>query len=96
MQVFVACVIRFLFGKDVLFKWRGADVELCVNNLDLISTGRSPSDYRPSTISRADIYDLQCRKLNEAVEPLNPPNDTIRELEPDTVLISYRFEADIT
>jgi hypothetical protein len=58
VQVFVACVILLLFGKDVLSKWRGADVELCVSNLDLISTGRSPSDYRPSTISRADIYDL--------------------------------------
>jgi hypothetical protein len=62
VQVFVACVILLLFGKDVLSKWRGADVELCVTNLDLISTGRSPSDYRPSTISRADIYDLQYRE----------------------------------
>jgi hypothetical protein len=62
VQVLVACVILLLLGKDVLSKWRGADVELCVTNLDLISTGRSPSDYRPSTISRADIYDLQYRE----------------------------------
>jgi hypothetical protein len=62
VQVFVACIILLLFGKDLLSKWRGADVELCVTNLDLISTGRSPSDYRPSTIPRADIYDLRYRE----------------------------------
>jgi hypothetical protein len=62
VQVSVACVILLLFGKDVLSKWRGADVQLCVTNLDLISTGRSPTDYRPSTISRADIYELQYRE----------------------------------
>jgi hypothetical protein len=61
-QVLVACIILLLFGRDVLSKWRGADVELFVTNLDLISTGRSPSDYRPSNISRADIYNLQYRE----------------------------------
>jgi hypothetical protein len=61
-QVFVGCILLFLFGREVLSKWRGADVELCVTNLDLISSGRSPSGYRPSTISRADVYDLQYRE----------------------------------
>jgi hypothetical protein len=68
VHVFVACVILLLFGKDVLSKWRGADVELCVTNLDLISTGRSPSDYKPSTISRADIYELQYREAQHGGE----------------------------
>jgi hypothetical protein len=36
-----------------------------VTNLELISTGRSPSDYRPSTISRADIYDLQYHEAQQ-------------------------------
>jgi hypothetical protein len=61
-QVFVGCIILVLSGRDVISKWRGADVELCVTNLDLISTGNSPSGYRPSTIPRADIYDLQYRE----------------------------------
>lgn len=62
MQVFVGCIILVLSGRDVISKWRGADVELCVTNLDLISTGNSPSGYRPSTIPRAEIYDLQYRE----------------------------------
>jgi hypothetical protein len=65
VQAFVACVILLLFGRDVLSKWRGADVELCVTNLDLTSTGRSPSDYKPSTISRAEIYGLQYREAQQ-------------------------------
>jgi hypothetical protein len=61
-QIFVACIIVAVFGRDVFSKWRGADVELCVTKLDLISTGRSPSGYRPSNIARADIYDLRYRE----------------------------------
>ena len=67
-QVFVGCIILLLFGRDVPSKWRGADVELCVTNLDMISTGRSPSVYRPSTIPRADIYDLQYREAQHGGE----------------------------
>jgi hypothetical protein len=37
---------------------RGTDVHLTVTNLDLISTGHAPDGYHPSTISRADIYNL--------------------------------------
>jgi hypothetical protein len=61
-QIFVGCIILALSGRDLISKWRGADVELCVTNLDLISTGNSPGGYRPSTIPRADIYDLQYRE----------------------------------
>lgn len=61
-QVFVACIILVAFARDLLSKWRGADVELRVTNLDLISTGHSPSDYRPTAITRAEIYDLQYRE----------------------------------
>jgi hypothetical protein len=57
-----------LFGKDLIAKWRGADVELRVTNLELVSTGRSPSNYKPSTISRADIYDLQYREAQHGGE----------------------------
>jgi hypothetical protein len=67
-QVFVGGIILLLFGREVLSKWRRADVELCVNNLDLISTGHSPSGYRPSTIPRADIYDLQYREAQPSGE----------------------------
>jgi hypothetical protein len=61
-QVFVASIILVIFASDALSKWRGADVELCVTNLDLRSTGHSPSDYRPSAVSRADIHGLQYRE----------------------------------
>ena len=39
-------------------------MQLHVTNLDFVSTGHSPSDYRPSTISRADVYSLAFRKAN--------------------------------
>jgi hypothetical protein len=61
-QGFVACIILMVLARQVVSAWRGADVYLRVTNFDLISKGLSPSDYKPSTISRADIYDLQYRK----------------------------------
>ena len=68
LQIAVACGILLLFGRDLLSKWRGADIEFCVTNLDFISRGRSPSGYKPSTIPRADIYGLQYREAQHGGE----------------------------
>ena len=51
-------------GARIISILRGADVQLHVTNLDFVSTGHSPSDYRPSTISRADVYCLEFRKAD--------------------------------
>lgn len=64
-QVFIASLIVAISLRDVFSKWRGVDVELCINNLELISKGHSPSGYRPSTISRADIYSLEYRRAQQ-------------------------------
>jgi hypothetical protein len=66
-QVFVGCIILVLSGRDVISKWRGADVELRVTNLDLISTGNSPSGYRPVVAAsyRNPVFGNLFRKVCE-------------------------------
>jgi hypothetical protein len=60
-QVAVAFIAFCLLITNVYKMWRGTNVELRVNNLDLISKGRSPSGYRSISIARADIYSLEYR-----------------------------------
>lgn len=45
----------------VISALRGTAVELHVTNLDFVSSGHAPEDYQPSTIARADIYNLEYR-----------------------------------
>jgi hypothetical protein len=67
-QAFIAGIVLIGLVRGVFSEWRGADVELRVTNLDLVSKGHSPSDYKPSTISRADIYDLRYREAQQGGE----------------------------
>jgi hypothetical protein len=53
-----------ILGIEIVSAFRGADVELRVNNLDFVSSGHSPSDYHPSIISRADVVGLEFREAN--------------------------------
>ena len=48
--------------KDIVSSLRGTAVELRVTNLEFVSYGHAPEDYTPSTIARADIYNLEFRE----------------------------------
>jgi hypothetical protein len=50
--------------RGVLSALRGTAVELRVTNLDFVSSGHAPEDYRQSTIARADIYNLEYREAS--------------------------------
>lgn len=63
-RIIVGGVLAVIVGIIVISASQGADVRLHVTNLDFVSTGHSPSDYRPSTISRADVYSLAFREAN--------------------------------
>src|SRR5271156_2268666 len=58
-RIVSAGVIGVILGIQIFSAVRGADVELRVNHLDFVSLGRSPSAYRSSTISRADVCSLE-------------------------------------
>jgi hypothetical protein len=62
-QNFAIGIVVFVLAKGFFSEWRGVDVELRVTNLDLTSSGRSPSDYQPVTVPRADVYELQYRAV---------------------------------
>lgn len=53
------CVLVIV--KDIVSVLRGTAVELRVTNLEFVSSGHAPEDYRPSMIARADIYNLEYR-----------------------------------
>jgi len=56
------CVV--VIAKDIVSSLRGTAVELRVTNLDFVSYGHAPEDYTPSTIARADIYNLEFREAS--------------------------------
>lgn len=51
-----------LLAIDIFARLRGTNVQLHVSNLDFISTGHAPEAYSPSTISRAEIYNMEFRE----------------------------------
>jgi hypothetical protein len=51
-----------VIARDIVSALRGTAVELRVNNLDFVSSGHAPEDYNPSTIARADIYNIEFRE----------------------------------
>jgi hypothetical protein len=57
-------VMALITGIKIISACQGADVQLRVSNLDFISNGRSPSDYHPSIIARADAIGLEFREAN--------------------------------
>jgi hypothetical protein len=63
-RIVAAVVVAIICGIQIISAFQGANVELRVNHLDFVSTGHSPSDYHPSTISRADVYSLEFREAN--------------------------------
>jgi hypothetical protein len=63
-QIFVGIFCVFAVVRDLISALRGTDVELRVTNLDFTSTGHTPENYNPSTISRADIYNIEFRKAS--------------------------------
>jgi hypothetical protein len=52
-------ICALVIVRGVRSALRGTAVELRVTNLDFVSSGHAPEDYRPSTIARADIYNLE-------------------------------------
>jgi len=56
------CVVVIV--KDIVSFLRGTGVELRVTNLEFVSYGHAPEDYTPSTIARADIYNLEFREAS--------------------------------
>jgi hypothetical protein len=60
--IFIGGLCLLSLVRDIISALRGTDVELRVTNLDFISMGHAPGDYKPSTISRADIYNLEFRE----------------------------------
>lgn len=60
----IAGICALLIVRDIVSALRGTAVELRVKNLEFISSGRAPEDYRASTISRADIYNLEYREAS--------------------------------
>jgi|GEM_PF-6130274 len=73
LQIFVGGVFIISLIRDILSALRGVDVELRITNLDFISSGRASKDYRPSTISRADIYNLEFREVMDGGDFLDLP-----------------------
>jgi hypothetical protein len=63
-RILAGVVLAAILGMQIISAFRGANVELRVTNLDFVSTGHSPSDYHPSTISRAEIHRLEFRDAN--------------------------------
>ena len=50
------CMVVIMSG--VVSALRGTAVELRITDLEFVSSGHAPEDYKPSTIARADIYNL--------------------------------------
>ena len=53
---------------------RGTDVKLLATNLKLTSTGHATDDYKPSSIPRADIDNLEFRKASGGGDFPNLPS----------------------
>jgi hypothetical protein len=64
LATFVVGLFAVSFIRELISILRGTDVELKANNLDFISTGHAPQGYKPSNLSRADIYGLEYRKAS--------------------------------
>lgn len=64
LQIFVGGLFILSLSRETISTLRGTDVEFNVGNLDFISAGHAPEGYKPSTISRADIYGLEFRKAS--------------------------------
>ncbi len=60
----VGGICALVIVRDVVSALRGTAVELRVTNLEFISSGHAPEDYRPSEIARADIYNLAYREAS--------------------------------
>ena len=63
-RILAGAALAAIIGMKIVSALRGADVRLRVTNLDFVSTGHSPSDYRSSIISRTDVYGLEFREAN--------------------------------
>ncbi len=57
-------ICALVIVRDIVSALRGTAVELRVTNLEFVSSGHAPEDYRPSTIARADIYNLEYREAS--------------------------------
>jgi hypothetical protein len=62
LKIFFGGFCAFTVIRTLISGLRGSDVQLLVTNLDFESTGHSPNGYRPATISRADVYNMEYRK----------------------------------
>jgi hypothetical protein len=62
--ILITAFCVFVLLKDIMSGVRGTNVEMRVTNLDLISTGQAPGGYAPSSVSRADIYNLEFKEAN--------------------------------
>jgi hypothetical protein len=60
----VGALCAVVIVKDIVSSLRGTAVELLVTNLEFVSHGHAPEDYTPSTIARADIYNLEFREAS--------------------------------
>jgi len=56
------CIVVIV--SSIVSALRGTAVELRITDLEFASFGHAPEDYRPSTIARADIYDLEFREAS--------------------------------
>lgn len=59
--------------RSIASLFRGCDVELQVTNLEVASRGHSPGGYEPSTVSRADVTDLEYRDASGGVDVPEQP-----------------------
>jgi hypothetical protein len=64
--ILIAAVLALVavITMQIIRVFQGADVQLRINNLDLISVGHSPSGYSSSVIPRADVSNLTFREAS--------------------------------
>jgi hypothetical protein len=72
-QVAIGLLLAFGLARDLISSLRGTDVRLRIGNLDLVSSGRAPGRYTPTTIPRADIYNLEYRDAFGDGDSMNYP-----------------------
>jgi hypothetical protein len=77
--LFFFMIVLVVITRDLISLFRGTNVQLTVNNFALISTGHAPDGYKPSNISRADIYSLEFQQARGG-----------DDLQPSGLYVEYR------
>ncbi|MEG9436585.1 hypothetical protein JAO29_10480 [Edaphobacter sp. HDX4] len=81
VTVLVCSFFIYAIVNGVIGELCGTSVTLTVTNLDLISEGHAPDGYKPSSIPRASIYQLEFREPQNVGEGSPDPSGLYVEYE---------------